>query len=104
MIKRLLLVFFLAALAVATAKTYSVELFQPTVVAGTELRAGEYRLSLDNNKVVISNGKQSVETTVQVEQSESKYSSTSVRLETGNGTPRLQQIRLGGTKLRLVFN
>lgn len=104
MVKRLLLVFLLAAFAVATAKTYSVELLQPTVVAGTQLSAGEYRLNLDNNKVVISSGKQSVETTVKVEQSESKYSSTSVRLETGNGAPRLQEIRLGGTKLKLVFN
>jgi len=104
MTKRLILTFLLLALAIASAKTYSVTLFQPSVVAGTELKAGEYRLNLDNDKVVITNGRTSVQSTVKVEESESKYSSTSVRYANSEGKPKIQEIRLGGTKTRLVFN
>lgn len=104
MTKRFVLVFLLFALAIASAKTYNVTLFQPSVVAGTELKAGEYRLNLDNDKVVITNGKTSVESTVKVEESEAKYTSTSVRYANGEGKSKVQEIRLGGTKTRLVFN
>ncbi len=102
--KKLILAFLLLALAVASAKTYSVTLFQPTVVAGTELKAGDYKINLENDKVVISNGKSSVESAVKVEQNNSKFNSTSVRYASGEGKNRVQEIRLGGTKLKLVFN
>ncbi len=102
--KKLILAFLLLALAVASAKTYSVTLFQPTVVAGTELKAGDYKINLENDKVVISNGKSSVESAVKVEQNNSKFNSTSVRYANGEGKNRVQEIRLGGTKLKLVFN
>lgn len=105
MTKKLILAFLLLALAVASAKTYSVTLFGPAVVAGTELKAGEYKLTLsDGNKVVMTNGKASVESVVKVEESETKYSSTSIRVNNEGGKARVQQIRLGGTKLRLVFD
>lgn len=104
MTKRFLFVFAMFALAVASAKTYSVTLFQPSVVAGTELKAGEYRLDLQDTKVVLKGGKQSVESAVKVEKSDSKFSSTTVRYATGDGKRKVQEIRLGGTNLRLVFD
>jgi hypothetical protein len=102
--KRILVVFLFVALAVASAKTYSVTLFQPSVVAGTELKAGDYRVNVDNDKVVITNGKQSVESAVKVEQTDSKFGSTTVRYANDEGKYRIQEIRLGGTKLKLVFD
>ncbi len=102
--RKLILIFLLLALA-ASAKTYRVTLFQPAVVAGTELQAGEYKLTLSNdNKAIFSQGKDSVESTVKVEQSGVKYGATSVRLNTDNGKTKVQEIRLGGTNMRLVFN
>ncbi|MGE5646946.1 MAG: hypothetical protein ACM336_14255 [Acidobacteriota bacterium] len=102
--KKLILAFLFIALAVASAKTYSLKLFQPSVVAGTELKAGDYRVNVDENKVVITNGKQSVESAVKVEETNSKFNTTTVRYANADGKTRIQEIRLGGTKLKLVFD
>jgi hypothetical protein len=103
--KRFVFVFLVLALAVASAKTYTVTLFQPAVVGGTELQPGEYKLDVQDTKVIVlKNGKQTAESSVKVETSESKYSTTSVRYTNGDGKYRVQEIRLGGTKTKLVFN
>ncbi len=103
MLKRLILAFIVLAVAIASAKTYSLILFQPSVVAGTELKPGEYRLEVQDGKAVIRSGKVRVEAPVKVETVDSKFSSTSVRYAGGEGTARIQEIRLGGTNLKLVF-
>ena len=41
---------------------------------------------------------------MKVETAEEKFGSTSVRYQNGDGKYRIQEIRLGGTKTRLVFN
>jgi hypothetical protein len=104
MTKRVIFAFLVLALAVASAKTYTVTLFQPAVLAGTELKPGEYQLDLNDTKVVIKNGKVKVESAVKVETADSKFNTTTVRFANGDGKLRIQEIRLGGTKLKLVFN
>lgn len=101
--KRYLVVFLVLALA-ACAKTYTVTLFQPSLVAGAELKPGDYQLDLQDGKVVIKSGKQKVEAAVKVENAEGKFSSTSVRYASAEGKSRIQEIRLGGTNLKLVFD
>jgi hypothetical protein len=98
------ILFLTLALAVASASTHSIQLFQPSIVSGQELKPGEYKLTLDDSKVVISKGKQSVEAPVKTETSDSKFSSTSVRYTNDNGKMKVREIRLGGTNTRLVFN
>jgi hypothetical protein len=93
-----------AALAFASAKTYKVTLFQPTVLSGTELKPGNYRLNVENDKVVITDGKTSAESAVKIEQAQTKFPSTTVRYSADEGKNRVQEIRLGGTTMRLVFN
>jgi len=104
MTKRILFVFLVLALAVACAKTYWVTFYQPSVVAGTELTPGEYRLELNGDKVVLKNGKHVAESAVKVEDNGEKFSRTSVRYANGDGKYVVQEIRLGGTKIKLVFN
>lgn len=104
MIKRVVFVFALLALVVANAETYKVTLFQPAVVQGTELKAGQYKLDLQNSKLTIVSGKQSIETTVKVETCDKKYSTTTVRFADTNGKFSIQEIRLGGTKTKLILN
>ncbi len=104
MTKRLWFVFLVLAISVACAKTYTVTLFQPSVVAGTELKPGEYQLELKDTTVVLKSGKQSAQTSVKVETSESKFGTTAVRYASGEDRSKIQEIRLGGTKLKLVFN
>ena len=104
MTKMFLTSFLLAALGIASAKTYNVSFNQAVTVAGTELKAGGYRLDLNGDKVVITNGKQSVQSPVKVQQGDKKFSSTSVQLSNAEGGKLLvQEIDLGGTKTKLVF-
>ena len=104
MIQKLTLSFAVVALAVASAaSTYKVTLFQPSIVNGTELKPGDYKIELKDNTAVISKGKQSVEAAVKTEAADTKFSSTSVRYLNGDGKYRLQEIRIGGTNTKLVF-
>lgn len=101
--KRFAFVFVVLALAVASAKTYSVTLFQPSIVGGTELQPGDYKVDVQDSKVVIKSGKTSVESAVKVETGEQKFNATAVRYTNGDGKYRVQEIRLGGTNTKLVF-
>lgn len=103
MIKNLLICLVTAALVTASAATYRVTLFQPSVVNGTELAPGDYKLELKDTQVVLSKGKTTAQANVKVETAESKYSTTSVRYADGGGKYKIQEIRLGGTNTRLVF-
>ncbi|HLN04235.1 MAG TPA: hypothetical protein VK335_33420 [Bryobacteraceae bacterium] len=105
MTKRFLMLFAVLGLAaLASAKSYSLKLFEPSVIGGTELKPGEYTLELKDQKVVIHKGKQSCEATVKVETADSKYGSTSVRYTNGDGKYHVQEIHLGGTNMRLVVS
>jgi hypothetical protein len=107
MLKRLVLSLSILAFA-ANAATYKVTLSQPASVQGKELKAGEYRLNVDSTKLTIVNGKESVEVPVKVESVDQKYENTSVRYtgtdKTATEKPKITEIRLGGTKTKLVFN
>lgn len=92
------------ALAIASASTHTVTLFQPSVVSGTELKPGDYKLTLESDKAIIQKGKEKVEATVKVQSGDAKFSSTSVRYTSEAGKYKIREIRLGGTTTTLVFN
>ena len=95
--------FLFGALATANAKTYSVTLFRPTVVAGTELKAGTYDIDVKDSSVVIKDGKTPITVPARLEQVDTKYPATSVRYQISEGKNKLQEIRLGDTKMKLVL-
>jgi hypothetical protein len=99
-----LLALFILALAVVSASTHTVTLFQPSVVNGTELKPGDYKLVVENDKATIMKGKNKVEATVKVETGNDKFSATSVRYTSEAGKYKVREIRLGGTNTTLVFN
>lgn len=88
-----------AAIASAAEK-HTITLFSPTIIGGQELKAGEYRLELNNNKVSIKDGKRLIEADVKVESEASKFGSTAVRYTQDK---QVTEIRLGGTKTKLLF-
>lgn len=99
--KKFFLGFATLALAVASAaSSYRVTLFQPSVFGGTEVKAGEYKIELKDNKFFLKDGKKMVEADVKVETADQKFSATTVRYQE-NG--KVQEIRLGGTTTKLVF-
>lgn len=106
MLKKLVLVFAILAIAVASAGTvpgshsYTITLIQPAVVNGTQLKPGEYRLTVDVTKVTLTKGKQVLDIpSAKVESVEKKFDATAIRY-VGEA---IAEIRLGGTKTRVVF-
>jgi hypothetical protein len=99
-VKKSILAFATFALAVASAaSSYSVTFFQPVVVNGQTLKAGDYKVQYSGDKATIKQGNTVTEVPVKVESNADKYATTTVRL---NGT-QVEEIRLGGTKTKLVF-
>jgi hypothetical protein len=99
--KKLIIAFTTVALAVASAATkYSITLYQPSVVNGTQLKPGDYKIEVNGDKAVFKQGKNTVETPVKVEDDASKASSNSIRYADGN---KIQEIRIGGSHTKLVF-
>jgi len=102
--KKILLSFATVALAVASAaSSYHVTLFQPAVLNGTELKPGDYKVTIKENKAVLTSGKTSVEANVKQETAATKFNATTVRYSDAQGKYRVQEIRLGGTNTKLVF-
>jgi hypothetical protein len=102
--KILVLCALLGLAAVASAKSYSITLFELSLIGGTELKPGDYILELKDEKVVLRKGKQMGQAAVKVETADSKFPSTTVRYSNGDGKYRIQEIHLGGTNMRLVVN
>jgi len=88
----------------SAAKPYEVILNNPAQVSGTELKPGTYKVDVTGDKVMIRGTKQSVECSVKVEENEQKYSATTVRYNLVDGKYRVNEIHLGGTNMKLVFN
>jgi hypothetical protein len=102
--KTLLLMCVLAGMALASPKSFTVTLYEPSVIGGTELKAGDYKCELKDQKLVIKNGRETTEAGVKVETGEAKYASTSVRYNNGDGKMKVQEIRVGGTTMKLVLD
>jgi hypothetical protein len=103
--KKLMLSFGTLALAIASAaSSYHFSIFETSVVAGKELKPGDYKIELNGDKAMIKAGKETVETAVKVENGSEKFPETSVRYANSNGKLMVQEIRLGGTHTKLVFN
>src|SRR5579871_1272125 len=104
--KSILLAIGVAGLAVASAsaKTYSVTFYEPAVVGSMTLKPGDYKVDVNDQKAVLRNGKVRCEAPVKVETSDTKYGSTTVRFGSGDGKMHLQEIHVGGSKTKLVFN
>jgi hypothetical protein len=104
--KAVLLACLLGGMALASTKSFHVTFYQPTMIAGTELQAGNYKMELQdqNQKLVIKHGKETTEASVKVESNDRKFDSTSIRYDTEAGKYRLQEIRLGGTNMKIVLD
>jgi hypothetical protein len=93
----------LAVFAFAAGSSSRFTLSQPTVIAGQELKPGDYRVEWNGEKATIKGGKQSVEAAVKMETGTQRFSSTAIRYETVDGKAQLNEIWIGGTKTKLIF-
>jgi hypothetical protein len=103
--KKALFALALSALALgsASAKSYNVKLFRPAVVAGAELKPGEYTLDISDNKIVLKGVSVNTELNAVVETAADKFANTAVRYEERDGKSYVQEIRIGGTDKKVVL-
>jgi hypothetical protein len=111
MFRKFFVAFAILALVVASAGTvaapgssFRVLLTQTSVVKGSELKAGEYKVNLGTDKATFQLGKTSVDAPVKIETGQEKYRTTAIRYTTENGKAVISEIRVGGTTTRLLFN
>jgi len=86
------------------ATRYDIRINTPAVVAGTELKTGDYNLEITGDKAMIRGKKDTVEASVKVEEGSEKFSATTVRYSMAGGKYRIDEIRLGGTRTKVIFN
>jgi hypothetical protein len=102
--KILLFAIGIVGLANAGAQSYSVKLLSSAMLGATALAPGEYQVDVIEQRAVIRNGRIHCESPVKVESVESKYATTTVRFNNGDGKMHIQEIHVGGTKTKLVFD
>ena len=100
MVNKILIGFASFALAVASAaSSYNITFYQPVMVNGSELKAGDYKLELKDKTAVLKQGKKETEVPVTIQNDNEKFQRTAVRM---NGM-QVEEIRIGGTNMRVVF-
>jgi hypothetical protein len=94
-----------ASLGIASAKTYDLKFDQPTMAGNTELKPGEYKLSVEGSQVTFKDVQSSKTWTapVKVENSSRKFDSTVVESSNQGEMAHIQAIDLGGSNLKLEF-
>jgi len=102
--KTIALALLASSLAFAASKSYTVNVWQPTMLSGKELTKGEYRLDVDGDKVRLKAGKQVVEASVKVESTGAKNRSTTLVMLEQDGKLHIKEILLGGSDTKLVIN
>jgi hypothetical protein len=100
--KALLIISALGASLAFGASRYNVTLYRPSTVNGTELKAGTVKVELAGDKVVIKQGKTTVEAPVTVETKSAKFISTQVGYDADH-PEQIQDIRLAGTSTVVTF-
>ena len=93
-----------AGLAVAGARSYTVSFTRPNMLGTTELKPGDYKIEVDGDKAILRQGKTQAESPVKVEEGDKKFDNNAVRyVPSADGKVHIQEIRLGGTRTKLVF-
>ena len=88
-------------MAVASASTHTITFYEKANLNGAEFAPGQYRMEINGDKLMIKNGKKTIEAPVTVSNQEQKYANSSVRFKTAEGKNTIQEIRVGGTTMKV---
>ena len=103
--RKLILLFAVAGLSVAGAKSYDVTFGSPAVLGAVQVPAGQYQLKYEGSKVTLvnaSNGKR-LEADATVQEMPTKFAETIVQSKHVDGKDLVDEIQIGGTKTALDF-
>jgi hypothetical protein len=111
MLTKFVLAFSILALVISMAGNIPVKgpvahvtLSKPAVINGTALKAGDYKLTINEGKATFSINKESLEIPVKVEIGQKKYDVNQVQYDVVANQTKVTEICLGGTKTKLIFN
>jgi len=111
MLRKFVLAFAILALAAAFAGTVPTHgpacriiVLQPSMVGGTPLAPGEYHVTVNLDKATFVSGKLSWTVDVKVENEPKKFDETAIRYVEQAGQQKITEIRIGGSKTKLLFN
>ena len=92
-------------MSIAVAKTYDISFSSPTKVGNLQLKAGDYRMSVNGNKATFTDVStlKTVTTEVKVETTDTKFDETRIDATTDGGTTVVKDIELGGSKIKIDF-
>jgi hypothetical protein len=83
------------------ASSYKITIYAPVIAGNTQLAAGQYLVEVKGDKVVLSQGKKTVEIPATVEKAgEKKFSATTYVTEDS----KIKEIDLAGTTDKVVFS
>ncbi len=85
----------------ASSNVLKVNIFQDSTVDGKTLKAGDYRISMENGNAVIKQGKQSIEVPAREETETNKFSRTELIYQ-GDGKS-LKEVDVAGTHTKIIF-
>jgi hypothetical protein len=91
------------AVGSASARSHRITLWRPTVLAGAELKPGDYKITLTETKFILKGRKVNLECNMTIEKAERKYRRDSVLYLERDGKSYPLEIRLGGTTTNLVL-
>jgi hypothetical protein len=98
--KKLICLSALALSMAMAAEQYDVTLLDPVSVGKTELKAGDYKVEMQGDKAVFTNGKKTVSIPATFGKSDQPYVATVFVSQHS----KLREIDLGGTQAKIVFN
>ena len=92
-------------MSLAVAKTYDISFSSTTKVGTVQLKAGDYRLSVNGNKATFTDvsSYKTVTTDVKVETTDTKFPETKVDSSSDGGVNVVKDIELGGSKTKIDF-
>lgn len=102
MIRRIFMLGAISLAAVSAADKsdkFSVNLYQPVVLNGTTFKTGDAKVELQDGKVILTQGKVSVQVAVKVENGANKYQQTKLAYKDGD---HLSEIFVGGTTKHIL--
>jgi hypothetical protein len=100
--KKVALFFAVISLAVAGAgNNFKVDLYHDTTINGVQFKAGDAKVELTDNKVIVKQGKTVAEVPVTVETNKNKFAKTAIGYKEDG--QNVKDIAVGGTSTHILF-
>lgn len=101
--KLMFILFTLTLAAFAASNTFHVTFDSNAWIGATEVKAGEYKVTVEGDKATLKAGKTVIEVPAKLETAERTFSMSGVVMKNINGKQQVEEIQIGGTKTHIVF-